>query len=116
MIKKYKKEIKDKQKEQAKKAKDEEKQKAKKAKEDAKDKAKEEKQKAKKSIKTKPSIETENVVIGETNIIDLTINTGCIEILKSGQNKGKQCGCKIILDDLCNRHFKIKNGIIVNNI
>jgi hypothetical protein len=120
MIKKYKKEIKDKQKAQAKKVKEDEKQKAKdeskKAKEEAKEKAKEEKQKAKKSLKTKPTIETENVVIGETNIIDLTVNTGCIEILKSGQNKGKQCGCKIILDDLCNRHFKIKNGIIVNNI
>ena len=120
MIKNYKKEIKDKQKAQAKKVKEEEKQKAKdeskKAKEEAKEKAKEEKQKAKKSLKTKPTIETENVVIGETNIIDLTGNTGCIEILKSGQNKGKQCGCKIILDDLCNRHFKIKNGIIVNNI
>ena len=120
MIKKYKKEIKDKQKAQAKKAKEEEKQKtkdeAKKAKEEEKEKAKEEKQKAKKSLKTKPNVETENVVIGETNIIDLTGNTGCIEILKSGQNKGKQCGCKIILDDLCNRHFKIKNGIIMNNI
>ena len=120
MIKKYKKEIKDKQKEQAKKVKEEEKQKtkdeAKKAKEEEKEKAKEEKQKAKKSLKTKPNVETENVVIGETIIIDLTVNTGCIEILKSGQNKGKQCGCKTILDDLCNRHLKIKNGIIVNNI
>jgi hypothetical protein len=121
MIKKYKKEIKDNQKAEAKKAKDEEKQKAKeeakKAKEDAKEKAKKEKEEAKKASKNKPIIETENVVIGENNIvIDLTGNTGCIEILKSGQNKGKQCGCKIILDDLCNRHFKIKNGIIMNNI
>jgi hypothetical protein len=120
MIKKYKKEIKDKEKSQAKKVKEEEKQKAKdeakKAKDEAKEKAKKEKEEAKKSLKTKPSLETENVVIGETNIIDLTVNTGCIEILKSGPNKGKQCGCKIILDDLCNRHFKIKNGIILNNI
>lgn len=120
MIKNYKKEIKDKQKVQAKKVKEEEKQKAKdeskKAKEEAKEKVKEEKQKAKKSLKTKPNIETENVVIGETNIIDLTVNIGCIELLKSGQNKGKQCGCKIILDDLCNRHFKLKNGITMNNI
>jgi hypothetical protein len=120
MIKKYKKEIKDKQKEQAKKAKEEEKQKAKdeskKEKEEAREKVKKEKEEAKKSLKTKTTIETENVVIGETNIIDLTVNTGCIEILKSGQNKGKYCGCKIILDDLCNRHFKIKNGIIMNNI
>ena len=121
IIKKYKKEIKDKEKAQVKKAKDEEKQKAKeeakKAKDEAKEKAKKEKEEAKKSSKKKPIIETDNVVIGENNIvIDLTGNTGCIEILKSGQNKGKPCGCKIILDDLCNRHFKIKNGIIMNNI
>jgi len=120
MIKKYKKEIKDKQKAQDKKAKDEEKQKAKdeskKEKEEAKEKAKEEKQKAKKLLKTKQNIETENVVIGEINLIDSEVKTGCIEILKSGPNKGKYCGCKIILDDLCNRHFKIKNGITMNNI
>jgi hypothetical protein len=42
------------------------------------------------------------------------VTIGCIEILKSGQNKGNPCGCKIILDDLCNRHFKIKNGIMKN--
>ena len=100
--------------------KEEEKQKtkdeAKKAKEEEKEKAKEEKQKTKKLLKTKPTIETENVVIGEINLIDSEVKTGCIELLKSGQNKGKQCGCKIILDDLCNRHFKIKNGIIMNNI
>ena len=116
MIKKYKKEIKDKEKAQAKKVKEEEKQKVKDESKKAKEKAKKEKEEAKKSLKTKPSVETENVVIGETIIIDLTVNTGCIEILKSGQNKGKQCGCKTILDDLCNRHLKIKNGIIVNNI
>ena len=64
----------------------------------------------------KQNIETENVVIGEINLIDSEVKTGCIELLKSGQNRGKYCGCKIILDDLCNRHFKIKNGIIMNNI
>lgn len=121
MIRKYQKEIKDKQKAAIKKVKEEEKQKAKdeakKAKDEAKEKAKKEKDEAKKASKKKPNIETENVVvIGETNIIDLTVNTGCVEILKTGQNKGKPCGCKIILDDLCNRHFKIKNGIIMNNI
>jgi hypothetical protein len=116
IIKNYKKEIKDKQKAQAKKAKDEEKQKAKDESKKAKEEAKKAKEEAKKSLKTKPTIETENVVIGETNIIDSGVNTGCIEILKSGQNKGKPCGCKTILDDLCGRHFKIKNGIIMNNI
>jgi len=123
MIKKYKKEIKDKQKADIKKAKDEEKQKAKdeakKAKEEAKEKIKKEKEESKKTLKKKPItvIEAINVVIdtGKTNIIDSVVNTGCVEILKSGQNKGKACGCKVILDDLCNRHFKIKNGIIINN-
>ena len=119
MIKKYKKEIKDKEKAQAKKAKDEEKQKAKdeekKTKDEAKEKAKKEKEEAKKLLKTKPT-ETENVVIGETNIIDLTVDTGCVQILKTGQNKGTQCGCKVMMDNLCNRHFKIKHGIITNNI
>ena len=123
IIKKYKKEIKDKEKEQAKKVKDEEKQKAKdevkKAKEEAKEQSKKEKEEIKKTLKKEPItvIEAINVVIitGKTSIIDSVVNTGCIEILKSGQNKGKPCGCKIILDDLCNRHFKIKNGIIMNN-
>jgi hypothetical protein len=126
IIQKHKKEIKDKQKLDIKKAKEVEKQKAKdeakkakdeakKAKEEAKEKAKKEKEDTKKT-KKKPNIETENVVIGETNIIEVKGNTGCIEILKSGQNKGKPCGCKIILDELCNRHFKIKNGITQNNI
>jgi hypothetical protein len=119
LIKNYKKEVKDKQKTHIKKAKEEEKQKAKdeakKSKEEAKDEAKKAKEEAKKLLKNKLIIEKENVVIGETNFIDLTVNTGCIEILKSGQNKGKSCGCKILLDDLCNRHFKIKNGIM-NNI
>ena len=52
----------------------------------------------------------ENVVIGSNNF------TGCIEILKSGINKGKPCGCNIVIDNLCNRHFKIKNNIITNNV
>jgi len=131
MIKNYKKEVKDKQKAQAKKAKEESKEEAKeeakKAKEDAKEKAKkakeEEKQKAKEEAKkakeeakkTKPS-ETENVVIGQTAIIDSAVKVGCIQILKTGENKGTQCGCKIMMDNLCNRHFKMKHGIIMNNI
>jgi hypothetical protein len=120
IIKKYKKEIKDKQKEEAKKVKEEEKQKAKeeakKAKEVSKEQSKKAKEDAKEAAKKAKLAETENVVIGETNIIDLTVDIGCIQILKTGQNKGTQCGCKIIMDNLCNRHFKIKNGIILNNI
>ena len=134
MIKKYKKEIKDKQKLDVKKAKEEEKQKAKEEKQKAKEeikktkeeikkakkeyneKAKKENEELKKMYKKKPNNEPENVVIGETNIIECGIITGCIEILKFGQNKGKPCGCKIMLDDLCNRHLKIKNEITLNNI
>jgi hypothetical protein len=66
--------------------------------------AKEEKEKAK-ELKKK----NKNVIIGVETV-------GCIEILKSGLNKGKPCGCNIIIDNLCNRHFKIKNNIITNNI
>jgi hypothetical protein len=90
---------------------------AKKAKEEAKLKEKEEKQKAKEeSKKSKQNTSQENVVLGQIDLSGNSVIAGCIEILKSGQNKGKPCGCKIILDDLCNRHFKIKNGIVINNI
>ena len=55
-----------------------------------------------------------NVIISvEGKAVEATV--GCIEILKSGLNKGKPCGCNIIIDNLCNRHFKIKNGI-TNNV
>lgn len=35
--------------------------------------------------------------------------TKCVQILKSGQNKGKQCGCKIISHGLCGKHNKTKD-------
>lgn len=107
MIKKYKQEIKNKAKEEASKEKLKLKEEVKKAKEEAKLKAKEDKKKVKKETKKSQ----ENIVLGSIDLSGNNIITGCIEILKSGQNKGKPCGCKIILDDLCNRHFKIKNGI-----
>ena len=66
-------------------------------------KAKEEKEKAK-ELKKK----NKNVIIDAETV-------GCIEILKSGLNKGKPCGCNIIIDNLCNRHFKIKHNI-TNNV
>lgn len=34
---------------------------------------------------------------------------GCVEIIKSGANKGKPCCCKISKDNLCNRHYNLKN-------
>lgn len=109
-----------------------EKEKAKKEKEEAKQKAKEEKQKAKEELK-KMNIEEksknnksksktnknknnqsineiidnigeENVVIGPSIISNL-----CSEILKTGPNKGKQCGVSIYQDCLCKRHYNLKN-------
>jgi hypothetical protein len=38
----------------------------------------------------------------ETN----TTNSGCINILKTGPNKGNMCGCKIFESSLCKRHYK----------
>ena len=119
MIKKYKQEIKDKAKEEIKKSKLIAKEEAKKAKDEKKQKAKEEKQKAKEESKSnkKQKIKAENVILGPTIITDLSgaeLIIGCNEILKSGPNKGKPCGCKILNDNLCNRHLKLKNKIVVN--
>ena len=118
VIKKYKQEIKDKAKDEAKKAKLIAKEEEKKAKDEAKQKEKEEKQKAKdekKTKKLKPIVE--NVVLGP--ITDLTGNEiiiGCVEILKSGPSKGKQCGCKIVSENMCKRHFLMNHKeLIVNN-
>ena len=99
MIKKYKKEIKDKAKECEKKAKAEEKQKA-----------KEEKQKAKKE---KQKHVNENIVLGPSIITDSSgniIHNVCIQILKSGPKKGQHCGCKIVSENMCKRHFLLKNN------
>ena len=99
VIKSHNKKISEKEKEEAKAKKLLEKQLAK----EEKAKAKEEKEKAK-ELKKK----NKNVIIGVETV-------GCIEILKSGLNKGKPCGCNIIIDNLCNRHFKIKHNI-TNNV
>ena len=70
-------------------------------------KEKEEKNKAKllKKKSTSTTI-TENVVLGPLN---LESQTGCIQILKSGINKGNPCGCKIISENMCKRHFVLHN-------
>lgn len=77
-----------------------------------KQKVKEEKQKIKKS-----KINTENIVLGP--LIVVTNNDSCIlgceQLLKSGQNKGNPCGCKIFSENLCKIHFKIKQKVIVTN-
>jgi hypothetical protein len=42
---------------------------------------------------------SENIVLGPLN------QSGCVEILKTGVNKGKHCGCKVFLNNLCKRHM-----------
>jgi len=57
-----------------------------------------EKQKAKEAAKLlkKQSI-TENVILNQTGY--------CVQILKTGPNKGKPCGCKIFSVNKCKRHI-----------
>ena len=117
VVKKYKKDIKDKANEEIKKSKL-------KAKEDAKNelilekqKAKEEKQKEKYELKAnkqskKIKIVAENVVLCPTIIEEESI--GCIETLRTGPNKGTKCGCKIIQDNICKRHYNLKHHIILH--
>lgn len=69
----------------------------------AKQKAKEEEKQLNKKVKeSSKKIKSENVVLGPSIIG--TENTGCVQILKSGPNKGNPCGCKIFADNLCKRH------------
>jgi hypothetical protein len=52
----------------------------------------------------------DNVVIDLSNTTLLTEtpnNTGCIQILKTGINKGTKCGCKVYNGEYCKRHHKI---------
>jgi hypothetical protein len=126
MIKKYKKEILDKEKEEAKKEKLKIKEELKKTKEkmkqnlkEEKEKVKEEKMKAKGYIKVKSikkqnqnnnNNDSENIILCPNNIIDCQVENDllCVEILKSGVKKGLQCSCKKFKDDLCKRHFNLK--------
>lgn len=125
MIKQYKLQQKEKEKEEKKQAKILEKQmkllekqnaklKEKEEKQNAKLKEKEEKQKAKEAAKTlKKNPMIENVVLGPSNIEN---QTGCVHILKAGPNKGKPCGCKIILENMCKPHYLMKHKkLIINN-
>jgi hypothetical protein len=119
VIKKYKKELSDKAKLDVKEAKLKEKEEAKlakqKEKEEAKLKAKEDKLKAKEDkFKAFKQIKNENIVLGPVIIDEANTDTentsdivsGCIEILKSGPNKGKPCGGKIVTGSTCKRHSK----------
>ncbi len=136
MIKAYKEQAKLKEKEeklQAKQKAKEDKEAAKlKEKEDkkqAKQKAKEEKEKTQNELKNIKNVlkkqinEAKNVVLGPSNVTISTeeeennnILPGCVQILKTGANKGSQCCCKIVAENICGRHFKLKHGIVYNNI
>ena len=112
VIKKYKQESKENVKDELKKAKLIAKEELKKVKDEEKQKAKEEKQKAK--IGKKQKSVTENLVLGPTIITDSSgneVSLTCIQILKSGQNKGNHCGCKVYYENLCKRHCNIKKLI-----
>jgi hypothetical protein len=112
LLNKIKDDLKQKAKDDAKKAKDDAKLEAKKAKDDAKLEAKKAKLEAKlEAKKAKQNVIQENIVLGQLDLSGNTIITGCVQILKSGQNKGNHCGCKVIMENLCNRHLKIKHGI-----
>lgn len=100
----------------------EEKQKLKEEKQKEKQKEKEEKQKAKDEEKLKKSAEktqknyhksqNENVIISASS--SSSPNSGCIQLLKTGKNKGTQCGCKISQDGLCGRHYKLIHPVSPN--
>jgi len=118
MIKNYKTIEKEKAKEIAKKEKEKAKELIKSAKETEKQKLKEEKQKLKEEKQKVKDIDKsfkknsiQNVILGVSVISTEQIpNQGCVQILKTGPNKGKYCGCKVKTDDLCTRHFKINNN------
>jgi hypothetical protein len=112
VIKQYKKAISDKVKTDAKNAKLLAKEEAKNAKLTAKQKEKEQKEEKKKKNK-------ENIVLGPVVITDVSGNNvveGCIEILKNGVNKGTVCGCKLYQDNMCKRHYSIKNKVTIINL
>jgi hypothetical protein len=85
-----------------------------------KQKAKEDKQKAKDEEKLKKAAEkiqkntqkaqNENVIISATSSSSPQTG-GCIQLLKTGKNKGTQCGCKISQDGLCGRHYKLLHPV-----
>ena len=52
----------------------------------------------------------ENIILGPS------IVTGCIQILKTGPNKGKPCGCNIVLENICKRHYLLNHKEIIIKI
>ena len=58
---------------------------------------------------------SKNIIIGTIDVIKNEEKDLCGVILKTGQNKGKMCGGKIINDNLCSRHNKLKNNLSIKN-
>jgi hypothetical protein len=71
--------------------------------------------KAEEALKKKEAklkLKNENVIIKKSQQPAATQSsdtTKCIQILKTGKNKGEQCGCKISKDGYCMRHYKMQN-------
>jgi len=123
MIRKYKKEMVNKIKEETKIAKQKLKDETKQLKANAKLKEKEDK----KLKQKKPICENENVIVGPLHIITEKIenienknetNHGCVTLLKTGANKGSPCGCMIynMETKLCKRHYTIQNKSNITNV
>lgn len=120
--KKFEKEKKDKEKEAQKQLKNEAKQKEKQEKQDKKAEEKMKKESLKKTTKKEKNlilsitdVEEENIVVSSSMLEPKTenINEGCIQIIKSGLNKGNPCGLTILNDCLCKRHYNLKNKSII---
>jgi len=71
----------------------------------------EEKLKLKEENAKKPRITKNNTPNLNENVIVSSENplNKCNQILKTGQNKGQQCGCKVFKDNLCTRHYNLTN-------
>jgi predicted phage tail protein len=87
-------------------------------KEAEKQKIKDEKQQAKDQKKNakakKPKPTAENIVIGPVVIggsSESNVVVGCSEILKTGARKGQSCGGKILEDNLCKRHKALLGNV-----
>jgi hypothetical protein len=117
MIKKYKLQQKNKKKKEKEEAKIVEKQTKLLEKQNAKALVKAEKLKAKeeaKAAKKKPI--SENVVLGLLTVENQTIEQiGCVQILKTGTNKGNQCGCKIVSENMCKRHYLLNHKELITH-
>jgi len=110
-IAKKKMEIKEKQKEEKlqkklaeKKEKDELKENLKKQKLEEKMKIKDENINKKVKLTKTKTLVNENVVVFSSNS-----SVVCSQTLKTGQNKGNPCGCKVFKDNLCTRHYNLIN-------